>query len=591
MNKSKVDAVTLELVRNSFINICEHMRVTVERTAHSPTIYEVVDFGTGIIDKEHRIIAENTAQPTFLGMLQSAVAETDKIIGHENLNPGDIIICNDPFSGGFCHTPDVACVCPVFYEDELCFFTAFKGHLSDMGGIYPGGWFNNTTSTYQEGLALPPVKLYIKGEENEDLVRVIRRNIRYSTEVFGDMRAMVAAVRLGAKQIQELIKKYSLAMISSSIEQMMNYARREAQKAVMEIPDGYYSDHYYADGGGDDSNPLTGKLRVQVNIKVDGDHMTMDFDGTESQTVGPVNAPFPAVVSLARYGYKSLTVPTAPSIEGHFDQLTIIEPPKGSMFNAQRPAATSLLWPMLNALPDLILKALAPALPERIRAGHFGDVCADIVYGQGPDGVEYLLAEPTAGGYGGKPNGEDGEVMFAMTDGDTYNVPAEIREVRHPIRVVRYELIPDLCGAGKFRGGVGVRKEYTPVGHDCRLTATFERRLDPGWGLHGGEPGKPNQLVIYRSDGKTETYGKVTDLEIKEGDIMSFQGGGGGGFGNPLERDYEKVRADVENGYISINVARDSYGVVFATDMQVDEMETNKLRQELQARKKNFLQA
>jgi len=587
MPRTDVDPVTLELIRQSLINIAEHMRVTVERTAYSPIIYEVVDFGTAVIDRKHRLVAEFTAQPTFLGMLQSAVAETEKVIGYENLDPGDVIICNDPFSGGFCHTPDVACVAPVFYEGELRFFTAFKGHLLDMGGIYPGGWYNNTTTTYQEGLAIPPAKLYVKGVENKDLVRIIRRNIRYPRLVFGDLRAIVAAVRLGTSQLQDLMRKYDVDIIFSSIEQMMDYAKREAEQAVRDIPDGCYSDHYYVDGGGDDWERLTGKLRLQVNIKVDGDRMTIDFDGTDSQNAGPMNAPFPAVVSLTRYGYKSATLPTMPNIEGHFFPLTIVEPPKGSMLNAQPPAATSLLWPVLNSLPDLILKALAPALTGKVRAGHFGDTCSDIVYGLGPDGEEYILAEPTAGGWGGKPNGKDGETMFCMTDGDTYNVPAEVREVRHPIRVVRYELIPDSGGAGKFRGGVGVRKEYTPVDHDCRLTATFERRGDPAWGLQGGKPGKPNQLVIYRKNGKEETYGKVTHLSIEEGDIMSFQGGGGGGYGDPLERDPERVKADVENGYVSVEGARESYGVVLTTDRQVNEEETKELRTKLRLTKSN----
>lgn len=580
MERGKVNPITVEVIRSALVNIAGGMRATVERTAYSPVIFEEVDFSCGIFDTGKRLIAEFSGIPVFLANLWAAIGEIEKVIGFNKLEPGDIIFCNDPYSGGFTHTPDVTCIAPVFYEDKLVLFTAFKGHTLDMGGIYAGGWYNNTTETYQEGLALPPVKLYKRGKENEDLFRVIRRNIRLPKPVIGDIRAMVSSIRVGAKDVVELITKYGLDVFWESVEQFLNNAERKARKAMEEISDGEYSDYFYCDGGGDDWKRLGDKLKVQVNIKVRGDEMEVDVEGSAAQNEGPMNCPYPTTLSQIRYGFKCLTTPEDPANEGHFRPLKVKEPPSGSIFNPKMPAATSLLWCPSTSLPDLMLKALSSAIPEKARAGHFGDVCADFIYGRGLDDELYILAEPTAGGWGGKPNGEDGETMFCMADGDTYNLPAEVLEVRYPLRVVRYELIQDSGGAGKFRGGLGVSKEYTPIGHDAKLTATFDRsKYSPAWGLFGGQDGKPNQIIILRKDGSRETYGKVTDLTVKEGDIIILQGGGGGGYGDPLERDPERVREDVENEKVSVERARESYGVILTDSLEIDWEETKRLRE------------
>jgi N-methylhydantoinase B len=568
----------VELVTNSLVRCCEEMRVTVERTAYSTIISETVDFSCALLDTDKNLVAEASGIPVFLANLSEAVSEVDRIIGFENLEEGDVIFCNDPYSGGFSHNPDVTVIAPVFYEGHLVLFSAFKGHILDLGGIYAGGWYNNTVETYQEGVMFPPVKLYIRGEPNEDIIRVIRRNSRLPEALLGDIRAMVSAVRVGGERAKALIKKYGKEAFFGCVGQALEISEAIARKAVEAIPDGVYSGHYYSDGGGDDTKPLSDRLMVKMTITVDGDRLVVDLTGSSPQCAGPTNCPRPTTVSQIRYGFKALTTPFMPSNEGCFRPLEIIIP-EASIFDPLMPTATSLLWAPSVSLPDLMLKLVTSQAPDKARAGHFGDVCADFLYGTDPrTGRFYIYAEPTAGGWGAKPY-EDGETMFCYADGNTYSMPVEVLEVKYPVRVLRYGLSPDTGGPGRYRGGLGIFRDYSPVGHTMRTTVTFDRRkYSPAWGVFGGKEGYPNKVVVLRND-SSEEYGKITDLEVHSGEVISLRGGGGGGYGDPMERDPRAVAWDVLNEYISLEAARREYGVVLdPSSLEVDEGETAALR-------------
>jgi len=579
----KIDPITLEVIRNRLIAASRDIRRTVERAAYSPVLYEVVDFSCGILDNEANAIAETPGLPSFLGSLGYAIRSTYNTIGRDRLSPGDVILCNDPYNGGGTHCPDIVVLCPAFYEEEIRGWAAFRGHTVDMGGIYPGGWYSNTTEVFQEGFRLPPVKIIVQGKSNEDVFRLIRANSRVPDAVLGDIRAMIAAVRTGSKRFCEIIDKYSLSVIQRALEELFDQGERMSRAAIRRIPNGTYSAEAFLDGDGNDDAPLDEKLRLKVTVIVEDEEMTLDFTGTAPQCRGPMNVPEPSTISSARYGFKIVTTPNLPSNEGFFRQLkTVI--PEGSLLKAKFPAACAM-WPTpTTTIPDLILKALAPAMPDRVRAGHFGDSMANFFYGTDPrTGRYYVCAEGDAGGYGGKPDDDGEPALFSMDLGDTYNVPAEVVEVRFPWRVEQFELHQDSGGPGKFRGGLGLRRDYRIIGHKAGLTVTTDRvKYTPPWGLFGGKAGKPSITIVYRNDGSEERWRKISNLPLAPNEVVSFQTGGGGGYGSPLERESEKVLLDVINGYVSLQKAREEYGVVINQDrMKIDIKATKQLRNKM----------
>lgn len=559
------------------------IRITMERTAYSPILHEVVDFSCGVFDQEPNLIAETSGLPIFLANLGDAIKATYETIGRDELEPEDIIMCNDPYCGGGTHTPDITCLCPVFHSNMLFGFTAFRGHTLEMGGKDPGGWYSDTVEVYQEGLRVPPVKLYSRGKANDDIFRIIRQNSRMPDSVLGDIRAMVAATRTGGKRFVELIEKYGKETFKACVQEILNHGEKMVREAVRKIPEGEYRADVVLDGDGNDDEPLDERVDLKMMITVKGDEMMIDFSGTSPQCRGPMNMPLPSTISSARYGFKIVTTPFLPNNEGCFKPLRV-KVPKGSILDPIPPAAIGL-WPVpATSIPDLVLKALAPALPDKVRAGHFGDSYADYVYGVDPrTRKRYMIVEPVSGGYGGKPF-EDGESgLFSMPHGDTYNIPIEVIEVMYPLLVERYQLIPDSGGAGKHRGGLGVRKDYRIIDHEAGMTVTFDRAIySPPWGLFGGGSGRPNDFTCYRNDGRVEHWRKFTHLRLRPNDLVSLAGGGGGGYGSAVERDPELVRLDVMNGYVSVKSAREDYGVVVdEASLKVDYDSTHRLRQAL----------
>lgn len=583
-----VDPITLEVIRNRLIAASRDIRRVVERAAYSPVLYEVVDFSCGILDSEANLVAETPGLPIFLANLTYSVLATYDTIGRDNIRPGDVILCNDPYNGGYTHCPDLVVLCPAFYDGEIRGWAAFRGHTVDMGGIYPGGWYSNTTEVFQEGFRLPPVKVMVEGKPNEDVMRLIRANTRVPDAVLGDIRAMIAAVRTGAKRFRELIDKYGLNTVLDAIREILDQGERLARAAVRRIPDGVYTAEAVLDGDGNDDAPLDEKLLLKVTVKVEGEEMTIDFTGTAPQCRGPMNVPEPSTISSARYAFKIITTPDQPSNEGFFRPLKVIIP-KGSMLSPNFPAATAM-WPTpTTTIPDLVLKALAPAIPDRVRAGHFGDSMANFIYGVDPrSGKYYVIAEGDAGGYGGMPDSDGESALFSMDLGDTYNVPVEVAEVRYPLRVERFELRRDSGGAGKFRGGLGVRRDYRILGHRAGLTVTTDRVIHtPPWGLFGGKAALPSITVVFRKDGRQERWRKISNLPLEPDEVVSFQTGGGGGYGPPWERDPQAVLWDVINGYVSLDKAKEDYGVVIVQTedgFEIDQEATERLRRGLRER-------
>jgi len=575
-----VNPVTVEVIRNALGNVCDTMKVTVERTAYSSVITETVDYSNAIIDTDGNLLAETSGLPVFLATLSESVLEVDSVIGYENLEDGDIIFCNDPYSGGFSHNPDVTVLKPVYVDDELEAFTCFRGHTLDMGSRTAGGWLNNCENVYQDGVCFPPVKMFRAGEENEDIIRMLRRSTRYPDTVMGDIRAMVSAVRVGDDHLTQMFGQYGEDTMWNAVERIHENGEKIAREAVRELPDGTYSGSYEADGDGDDNNPITDGIQIELEMTIDGDEVHVDFAGTDPQTNGPMNCPSVTSRSLVRLGFKALTTPTEDNNEGHFKPLSV-SLPSGSVVNPNPPASCALNWIHVGGIPDLMEGVLEDEIPEKITASHFGTPCANFVYGVDPsDETNYMLVEGDAGGWGAKPSSDGENALFTKELGDTLNTPIEVVETQYPLRVEEFSFVEDSGGPGRFRGGLGVRRDYTPINHDAQITATFDRQDDPPWGVVGGEEAsKTNKTVVMRDSGEREVYSKVTDFTINESDTVSFQTGGGGGYGPPKERDPERVLADVRNGYISREHAREAYGVEVTEDGKLDETATKTLRE------------
>ncbi|MFP4051350.1 MAG: hydantoinase B/oxoprolinase family protein [Thermoplasmata archaeon] len=575
----KVDPVTVEVIRNALGNVCDTMKVTVESTAYSTVISETVDYSNAIIGRDGELIAETAGLPVFLATLSEAVRETDRVIGFDNLEEGDIIFCNDPYSGGFSHNPDITVMKPVYIDGKLETFSCFRGHTLDMGSRTPGGWLNNTENCYQDGVCFPPVKLYRGGEKNQDIFRLIHRSTRYPDAVLGDIRAMVSAVRVGDDRVSKLYDHYGVEMMRNAINQMRNNAEEVAREAVRDLPDGEYEGEYFADGDGDDDNQITDKIRVKMKMIIKNDEIHVDFEGSSPQTNGPMNCPAVTTKSLARLGFKALTTPDKPNNAGHFRPLSVSIPER-TVLNPEPPASTALNWIHVGGIPDLMQKVLEDVIPKKVTGSHFGTPCASFVYGKDPrDNSNYMFIEGDAGGWGATPERDGESALFCKELGDTNNTPIEVVETKYPIEVSEYSLIKDSGGPGKYRGGLGVKRDFTPMNHDARVTATFDRqKYSPPWGVCGGKAGATNHILFFKEDGNKKRYGKITDVPLKETELVSFRGGGGGGYGNPFERKPENVLQDVIDDYISIEHAKQEYGVVITDDLEIDWGKTEDIR-------------
>jgi N-methylhydantoinase B len=579
---TSVDPFTTEIIRNATVKAVEDMRVALKRSAYSPVIYEGLDLACGIVAPDSSLLAETSGIPAFLGNLVNVVTSVQRAYRPEEIEPEDIFFATDPYDGGGSHVNDVVVAYPVFHHGTLVAYSLVKAHVMDLGGIYPGGWYNNTTDTLQEGLRIPPVKLYRHGEAADDIFRIMRTNSRMPDPLVGDIRAMVGAVRTGGARMLEVIDRYGWDTYSSAIAEVLDHTERIVRREIAAIPDGNYEAEFFLDGDGDDGHPLGEKLRVHVRILINGDRMTVDLSDSADASPGPMNAPRPTSVSYVRYGIKSITTPRLPANEGCFRPLDIVLRP-GSMFDPQPPTPTSLWVEASQSIPDLMLKALSEAIPHKVRASTFGSDIAEFTYGIDPRTKRFYMIteESVPGGWGASQNADGATALHALAEGDTYNIPIEMVETNFPLFVPRYELRPDSGGAGKFRGGLGAVKVIKPVAHDAKLITTFDRsRYSPAWGLHGGGAGAPNLVEIHRRDGAIEPHMKVTDMPVNEGEAIVFMGGGGGGYGDPFQRDVERVVGDVNEGYVSVEAAKSQFGVVIdGRTMTIDDTATAALRQ------------
>ncbi len=554
----RIDPFTIEIVKDALVAIGDEMFVSLQHTAKSTIIYEVLDYASGLVDARGQLITQGNGVTGFLGTLTFAVRSVLDKFGVEGLQPGDVLITNDPYTGGGTHLSDVTLVVPIFYQSRLLAFSACKAHWTEVGGKDPGSWTTDATEVFQEGLQFPCVKLFEAGRPNAALIDLIEANVRLPDMTRGDMEAQVASLRLGERRFCQLCDKYGVDVVTGSIEALMEHGERLTRLELARLPRGTY----VAEDMIDDDGIGNGPFPVRVAVTLTGEELVCDFTGTHPQVPGPVNCTLTGLHSGARTVLKAITSPSIPVNEGCFRPLRVTCPP-GTIFTAQRPAPVSTYWETMEYVTDLIWKALAPVVPDRLPAGHFLSVCGVVVAGLHPDSGElFLLVEPQAGGWGAGAAKDGEQGLMCVGDGETYVIPVEVAEARYGILVDRYQLDVTDAGAGRYRGGRGCIRDYRAVSDEITLTATFGRHKYLPWGVDGGFPGSRNEVRIFHADGREVVLGKCARYRLRKGEVARLVTGTGGGWGSPLDRPVERVVEDVRDGYVTVAQAARDYGVL-----------------------------
>jgi N-methylhydantoinase B len=551
------DRFTLDVLREAFLAVSDEMFVSLQRTSQSPVIYEVLDFGVGITDANGWLVSQGNGIAGFLGPLGEATRDT--IARVPDLEPGDVIVTNDPYAGGGTHLSDVALVRPIFAGGRRIAFAAAKGHWTEVGGKDPGSWTADSTDVYQEGLQLPFVRAYRGGAPDPAVVAILRANSRLPDMVEGDLVAQAACLEVAERRVLELCGRYGVDTVTEAMREVHARSEALARAALTRIPAGVYE----AEDALDDDGVGGGPVPIRVRITVDADRMVVDLTESSRQVGGPVNCTWSGLVSGIRTVFKAVTDPDEPASDAWFRPLEIVCPP-GSVFNAVRPAPVAAYFEATEAASDLVWKALVPAVPERLTAGSYVSVCSTSIALRHPDtGEATLLVEPQPGGWGASAVKDGEHALVSVGDGETYTIPAEVAEQRYGVLVERLALdVVDGAGAGRRRGGRGLVREYRILSDDARLTVVFGRHRFPPWGVEGGRDGSVNAVEIEPADGgPVLRFGKAASHPLRRGDLVRLITGTGGGHGDPRERERALVREDLANGLITERDAREVYGM------------------------------
>lgn len=559
MIKHDINPFTLEIIKDSLMAIGDEMFYALSRTSMSPIIYEVLDYATGLTDAKGQLLTQGNGVTSFIGMLSTMVQEIlKKYDNGKGLKPGDVIIMNDPYKGGGSHLSDVGLCMPIFYNGELVAFSANKGHWTEVGGKDPGSFTSDSTDIYQEGLQFPAVKLFNEGKVNDSVVEMIEANVRFPDLSTGDLWAQVAALKTGEKRFLEICKKHGKDHILYAINHLLDQGEKVARAELKKLPKGTFTAEDFIDDDGFGNGPFP----IKVKVTITDEEFIVDYSGSHPQVKGPVNCSYFALMAGVRTLFLAVTNPTHNINDGIFRPLKLITDRK-SILSAERPAPVSINFEGRLCGADLIWKALANDLPNRLVAGHFLSICSITLTGNHPDTNEpFLIVEPSVGGWGASENSDGNSAQFCVGPGETYNVPVEVAEKRFGVMIDEYSLNTDGKGAGEYTGGFGVVRAYRVLSDNQTVTSMFGRHKFAPWSINNGKEGSPNKVVIKKKDGTIlGPYGLQARIPLEKNDVVELITGTGGGYGNPFRRNPVKVQRDVKNGYITIKQAEDNFGV------------------------------
>ena len=577
----KLDAVTLEVLRNALPAVANEMAADLQRTSYNMMIYEVRDYCTALLDTNGELISQNVGGVShFVADLGVLVVDGMKRYGSDGFKPGDVVITNHQAVAGQ-HLNNVVIYMPYFYKGELLMFCMVRAHWIDVGGQSTGfGAGATVADPWLEGLQLDQLKIYEEGKLNETLYRVIKDNIRFPESSLGDMKSQMAACRLAARRMDELFDKYGKDTILAAISQIFDETEQKCRNVVVQLPDGIYEAEASID---DDGLIRDEEVPIRVKITIKGSDMIIDLSGCSAERKAAINS---RTYAGARVAYKALTGPLDPVNEGSFRALKVVIP-EGNIMMAKFPAPMSGWSAIVPTVVDTIVVALAKAMPDRVPAGHHGLLGGSVVFfGLHPKTKRrFIVQSIEGGGWGGRPF-EDGEsATVSVCQGDVRNGSIEGIELKCPVLVESRALRQDSCGAGRYRGGLGLDMKVRNLVEGKWNFERTRRSKCPPWGIAGGTAGEPGGNLLKLPGEKAFKWITGANIPVPLNSLAIVRTGGGGGWGDPLERDAALVAADAAEGLISRRAAQELYGVVLRSSMSLDESATRRLRDRLRSKR------
>jgi len=564
------DPIEFELFKNSLFSIADEMALTIFRTTYSGVLKDNMDYSTAMFDGSGKLAAQGLTLPGHLGSMPTAMAAIQQAFAGK-IEPGDVFILNDPFQGGM-HLPDIFVFKPIFAPTqpspaggrgkgrgraELLAYAATVCHHTDVGGRVPGSNASDSTEIFQEGLRIPPLKLFDRSVRNDTLYALIERNVRMPVKVFGDLRAQLAACHIAEQAFLGLVERYGVETVKAHMQELMDYTERLTRAAIGELPDGEWSfEDWIDDDGIDRGQPIP----LRVTIRKRGDRLVADWTGSSPQVKGAINSTLSFTKAATFTCVKSVLAAEIPNNEGFFRAIEVIAPP-GTITNCVLPAACAARGLTGFRMVDTCFGALAQMLPDRVPAASDGGATGVSIGGYHADRTPFIQVDFLMSAWGARPwaDGLDGN---AHIFGNLSSQPAEVCETEHPVEILCFEFIQDAGGPGKYRGGMSLRRDYRLVEAEATLQVRADRRAFRPYGLQGGRPGRASQNFLITPEGETRLLPAKVTMTMKRGEVFRHEQAGPGGWGDPLERDPERVLRDVRNELVSLAAARDDYGVV-----------------------------
>lgn len=552
----KIDGVLLEVISNTFMSIAEEMGAVLVKSAYSTNIKERKDCSCGLFDAKGHTIAQAEHIPMHLGSLLETVNEIHRFYSDDDIFEGDMFIINDPYNGGGTHLPDICIAAPVFYEGKIVAYAMNIAHHSDVGGRVPGSNAADSKSIYEEGIRVPPVKIFNRGVLNEDVERLILLNCRVNEIRLGDLNAQFACCHKGVERIKETFARYGTEVTLAAMGGLLDYSERRIRAALRAIPNGSYSFTDYLDSDGCGSGPVP----VRVTISILDDEIELDFTDNVPQVAGALNLTDTALRACIYYSVRSVIDPMLPPNGGYYRAIRYKTKP-GTLVCCSEPAAVAGRTDTAQRVVSCIMGALAQALPHNVTAGSHDAISGIYFGGEDPKtGKYYIYVETIAGGSGARFN-KDGLDVVQVHMTNTGNLPIESLESEYPLMVDCFQMIPDSGGAGEYRGGLGVRRDIRIIGHDCSFSIKADRQRVAPWGLYGGKDGTMGQIILNPDSEKPELLDpKRSGIAVSANSVVSVRTPGAGGYGLPAKREREKIVFDLEEGLVTPESVIRDYG-------------------------------
>ncbi|WP_405146314.1 hydantoinase B/oxoprolinase family protein [Sphaerisporangium sp. NBC_01403] len=557
------DSITTEIIRHGLLAAAEEMARNLCRTAYNTVVYEIHDYGIGIHDAKGDVVADAPGIAVFTRGNDHGIKKAVEFLGEDGLRPGDVVILNYPYWSS-AHTLDPLVFAPIHHQDELIGFASCRIHVLDLKQKDPG-YVLDSTDMSQEGLFFPATKLYRGGVQNDDIFNIIRFNSRMPERTIGDIQAQVSACVTGVRRTQEIAAKYGAETLLGAMDAINDHGEKLARLALAKLPKGTWTAHDFVDNDGVDLDRL---IKMQVTVTINDDEMVIDWTGSDRDVRGPINLPVGQTEAFCSLIFKALTTPDTSVVAGNFRPMRVVTEP-GSVMHAVPPMPTFTLWTGLLG-GEVVLKALAQGMPDRVPACSGGDVSSMMGLGVNPrNGEAWLEATNEAVGFGGHARGDGEDGIMHLSEPGCRNNPVEILETKSPMFIESYGYRPDTGGAGRHRGGVGVGRTYRFTAPSTGICLVYKTRTKP-WPIGDGRPGENNHIVLNPGTDREVTQGGSYN-RLAAGDVLVNNTGGGGGYGDPFEREPERVAKDVRNGFVTAAAAARDYGVVVDPDtFQVD---------------------